>query len=205
LTNIDSGASPLFTVEPLTATQSGWVRQLVTARWGAEIIAVHGELLRPADLPGYIAVDAAGSRVGLVTFRVDGAGDCEIVTLDGLLHRGAGVGTALVTAVRRQAETRGCRRLWLVTTNDNLDAIRFYQRRGFALVSVHRGAVERARVLKPGIPTVGAHGIPVRDEVELEVVMSEARSHCDDRTSFRSSRTGVRSELRKICLSIFQR
>lgn len=171
MTIIDAGASSQFTVEPLTATESGWVQQIITARWGAEIIAVHGEVLRPADLPGYMAVDAAGARVGLVTFRVDDAGDCEIVTLDSLLYRGAGVGTALVTAVRRQAETRGCRRLWLVTTNDNLDAIRFYQRRGFALISVHRRAAERARVLKPSIPTIGTYGIPIRDEVELEVVL----------------------------------
>jgi N-acetylglutamate synthase-like GNAT family acetyltransferase len=121
-----------------------------------------------------MAVDAAGTRVGLVTFRVDDAGDCEIVTLDSLLYRGAGVGTALVGAVRRQAETRKCRRLWLVTTNDNLDAMRFYQRRGFALVSVHRGAADRARLLKPSIPSVGTYAIPIRDEVELEVVLREA-------------------------------
>lgn len=163
-------ATASLILEPLTAAESGWAQELVEARWGAEIVAVHGQVLRPATLPGYVAFETAGARVGLVTFRFDEAGDCEIVTLDSL-RPGSGVGTALVAAVRRAAEARGCRRLWLVTTNDNLDAFRFYQRRGFALVAVHRGAVDGARVLKPSIPMVGAHGIPIRDELELELIL----------------------------------
>jgi hypothetical protein len=67
------------------------------------------------------------------------------------------------------ARRQGCARLWVITTNDNVDALRFYQRRGFCLVEVHRGAVDRSRVtLKPEIPAAGACGIPLRDEIELE-------------------------------------
>jgi hypothetical protein len=67
------------------------------------------------------------------------------------------------------ARRQGCARLWVITTNDNVDALRFYQRRGFCLVRVHRGAVDRSRAgLKPEIPAVGAYGIPLRDEIELE-------------------------------------
>jgi ribosomal protein S18 acetylase RimI-like enzyme len=80
-----------------------------------------------------------------------------------------GVGTALIEAVQRLAASRGCARLWLITTNDNLDALRFYQRRGFQLVAVHRGAVDDSRRrLKPEITVTGAYGIPLRDEIELE-------------------------------------
>jgi hypothetical protein len=60
--------------------------------------------------------------------------------------------------------------VWLVTTNDNLDALRFYQRRGLRLVAVHAGAVDEARRLKPEIARVGEYGIPIRDEIELELV-----------------------------------
>ena len=64
---------------------------------------------------------------------------------------------------------RGSTRLWLITTNDNVDALRFYQRRGFRLVAIDRDAVERSRAtLKPGIPRTGLHGIPIRDELTLE-------------------------------------
>jgi len=75
----------------------------------------------------------------------------------------------LIEAVRLLARRQGCTRLWVITTNDNVDALRFYQRRGFRLVTVHRGAVDRSRAsLKPEIPPVGAYGIPLRDEIELD-------------------------------------
>ncbi|HEX7715028.1 MAG TPA: GNAT family N-acetyltransferase, partial [Bacillota bacterium] len=64
-----------------------------------------------------------------------------------------------------------CQRLWLITTNDNLAAIRFYQLRGFVLVALHRDAIAQSRKLKPEIPLRGIDGIPIRDEIELEVVL----------------------------------
>ena len=74
----------------------------------------------------------------------------------------------MIEAVRLLARRQGCTRLWVITTNDNVDALRFYQRRGFRLVRVHRGAVDRSRAsLKPEIPPVGAYGIPLRDEIDL--------------------------------------
>jgi len=85
------------------------------------------------------------------------------------MSSGVGAGTALIEAVGQLARQQGCTRLWVITTNDNVDALRFYQRRGFCLVAVHRGAVDRSRArLKPEIPAVGAYGIPLRDEIELE-------------------------------------
>jgi len=138
---------------------------------------VHGELFRPAELPGLIAVSVAkpdGPPLGLLTYRLHpGAGpgpDCEIVTLNAD-PPGRATGTALVTEVRAVAEAAGCRRIWLVTTNDNLGALAFYQKRDFRLVAVHPGAVDRARRLKPEIPAAGEHGIPLRDEIELELTL----------------------------------
>ena len=68
---------------------------------------------------------------------------------------------------------RKARRAWLITTNDNLDAIRFYQRRGFTIATVHAGAIEQSRTIKPSIPLVGSYGIPIRDEIEFEMLLSE--------------------------------
>ncbi len=85
--------------------------------------------------------------------------------------RRRGVGSALLSAVTALAGAERCRRLWLGTTNDNLDALRFYQRRGMRLAAVHRGAVDRARELKPSIPREGLYGIPVHDELELELLL----------------------------------
>jgi hypothetical protein len=65
-----------------------------------------------------------------------------------------------------QAETVEVLRV--TTTNDNLNALRFYQRRGFRMTEVRPGAVDRARSQKPSIPLVGEFGIPIHDEIDLE-------------------------------------
>jgi GNAT superfamily N-acetyltransferase len=126
-------------------------------------VARLGRLEHPLEHPSFMAVED-GRVVGVVTY-VPGGASCEILAL----HAdppGRGVGTALIEAVAAEARAR---RLWLITTNDNTDALRFYQRRGFELAELHRGAVDRSRAtLKPEIPAIGDHGIPIRDELVLE-------------------------------------
>jgi len=122
-------------------------------------------------LPAFVAEDAT-RLLGLLTYRIADR-QCEIVSLDSLVER-RGVGTALLVAMQRAARDAGCRRLWLVTTNDNLAALRFYQRRGFLLVALHRNALDLSRRLKPEIPPVGRGGIPLRDELELELPLMPA-------------------------------
>jgi DNA-3-methyladenine glycosylase I len=159
-----------FRIRPLgeDAGDGAWAAQFVIEQWGAQTVVVHDTIYHPASLPGFVAW-RGGSRIGLVIYHF--AGDaCEIVTLDSLCP-GIGVATALIKVVRCVAQEAGCRRLWLVTTNDNVEALRFYQKRGFVLVAVHRNALERSRRLKPEIPRVGLHGIPLRDEIELELAM----------------------------------
>jgi N-acetylglutamate synthase-like GNAT family acetyltransferase len=155
-------------IRALSPADRDWVKRHVTEHWGAEIVVAHCTIYRPAELPGFV-VELDGKVAGLVTFHI--AGDaCEIVTLDSLVE-GHGIGMALIEAVKTAATAAGCRRLWLITTNDNLHALGFYQKRGFRLVEVHPGAVEAARVLKPEIPLIGNDGIPIRDEIELEIVL----------------------------------
>jgi N-acetylglutamate synthase-like GNAT family acetyltransferase len=128
-----------------------------------------GELIDVTRLDTLIAEDN-GRLVGLLTWRA-GEGELEIHTLH-TATPWAGIGTVLLGAVRERARGLGCNRLWLVTTNDNVDALRFYQRRGFRLAKLHPGAVDRSRAtLKPAIPLLGDYGIPIRDELELESVL----------------------------------
>jgi GNAT superfamily N-acetyltransferase len=139
------------------------------ARHQSVRVARLGELVHSLDHPALVAKGVGGQLLGMLTY-LPGQDwrHCEILTL----HAGEqwhGAGTALIEAVGRLARRHGCARLWVITTNDNVDALRFYQRRGFCLVRVHRGSVDRSRAsLKPEIPAVGAYGIPVRDEIELE-------------------------------------
>jgi hypothetical protein len=113
---------------------------------------------------------AGGEVAGVLTY-VPGDGTVEALTVHAS-ERGRGVGTAMLAALRARAAAEGWRRIWLITTNDNVDALRFYQRRGFRLVAVHAGAVDASRAtLKPSIPELGAFGIPIRDELELELLV----------------------------------
>ena len=159
---------PEFVLRPLTDANRARVREFITRRWGAEIVVAHGVVYSPHELPGFIAW-RGDEMVGLVTCHIEGSA-CEIVTVDSA-QPGAGIGTALIDAVKTLARQANCPRLWLITTNDNLRALRFYQKRGFALVAVHRHAVEEARKVKPQIPLIGNDGIPLRDEIELEMIL----------------------------------
>jgi GNAT superfamily N-acetyltransferase len=140
------------------------------AEFAGGLQARRGELVDVLGLPGFVA-ERDGSPVGIATYRRDGD-ECELAFIAAFEPR-RGVGSALLEAVVEAAA--GCARLWLVTTNDNLDALRFYQRRGFRLSALRTGAVDEARgTLKPRIPAVGAYGIPLRDELELELVLALA-------------------------------
>jgi ribosomal protein S18 acetylase RimI-like enzyme len=143
-----------------------WALATLRAAWGTEI-AVYGDgrEYRPAGLPGFVA-EAGGERAGVATYAVEGE-VCELVTINALVE-GRGVGGALVEAVAAAARAAGCARLHLVTTNDNLPALRLYQRHGFALAGLRRGAIEAMRARKPEISATGHAGIPIRDELELE-------------------------------------
>src|SRR5262249_28991379 len=140
--------------------------RLLVEQWGTTLVATCGRLVDAAVLPGFMAT-RADRDVGLVTYEIrDGA--CEIVTLHSVVE-GIGGGAALIAAGAQVGAAAGCRRLWLITTNDNCRALRFYQRRGFQLVAVRPNALEQSRRLKPQIPLLGMDGIPLRDEIELEL------------------------------------
>lgn len=151
-------------VREATRNDREWIESFL-AEHGSAVVARRGELVRPLDHPMLIAL-SDDAPAGLLTYIVGGH-DCEILTLHATAQwRGAG--TALVAAARDLARDRGCSRLWVLTTNDNVDALRFYQRRGFRLSALRPGAVDEARrTLKPAIPESGANGIPIRDEIEL--------------------------------------
>ncbi len=155
-------------LHPVAEHDKSWVLEIVRG-WGADFIVSRGRKVYPTEIEGFYAIDENQRRVGLVTFEIIGD-QCEVVTLDAF-KKFSGVGTALINKVREIAHQRGCARLWLITTNDNLEAIRFYQRRGFMIAAVHVNAAADSRKMKPTIPTIGQYGIPLRDEIEFEMTL----------------------------------
>lgn len=132
------------------------------------IIVSRGVVHRLSELPGYCAV--IGGTVQAAIYYHCEAGECEIVSLDSKCEN-AGAGSRLIQLVLEEAARRACARVWLITSNDNSRAIRFYQKRGFDMTAVHRDAITEARKLKPSIPLTGYDGIPVRHEVEFEYLI----------------------------------
>ena len=164
-------ASPATrTIRPICPEERGELDRVIVKNWGSPYVASRGSLHRVSELPCLLAVDG-DLWLGAAAYRL-AAGACELVLLEAF-ERGHGTGTALLNAVVELARAAGARRLWLVTTNDNVDALRFYQRRGMRLVRLWPDAVTQARkLLKPEIPLVGAHGITVRDELELDCLLA---------------------------------
>ena len=155
-------------VRPLEDVDRQWAGDQIARQWGARMIVSKGKVYYPDQLQGFVAFQG-NEKVGLATYNIE-AGDCELVSIQSL-RDGRGVGSALLGAVRDLAKKAGCRRLWLITTNDNLRALGFYQKRGMTLVAVYRNAMEAARRLKPQIPMIGQNGIPLKDEIELEMFL----------------------------------
>ncbi len=164
-----TGPGAAFELRGLSTEERPWLAEHLRLAWGGSAIVSRGRVHDAARLPAVVAV-AGDELVGLATFHIAGA-QCELVTLEAFRRR-QGIGSELLGAIARFARRRGCARLWLVTSNDNLDALRFYQRRGLRLVAVHRGAVDTARQVKPSIPLVGEHGIEIHDEIELELSLA---------------------------------
>jgi ribosomal protein S18 acetylase RimI-like enzyme/catechol 2,3-dioxygenase-like lactoylglutathione lyase family enzyme len=155
------------TVRALREDERAWAADVLDESWG-EVVITRGRTHRPAQLPALVA-EAGEERAGLATYFVEDA-DCELVTLDALTI-GRGIGGALVEAVAQAAHEAGAKRVHLVTTNDNLPALRLYQRHGFVLAELRAGEIEVTRRSKPSIPAIGHAGIPIRDELVLHRVL----------------------------------
>lgn len=141
------------------------VCSIITENWGSYKIVTKGKVHDANSLPGYMAVED-GEIKGLITYWIEDV-ECEIVSLDSFCEN-IGIGSMLIEKVIEKAKESKCGRVWLITTNDNTRAIRYYQKRGFSLAAVHIDAIEKSRELKPEIPLYGFDGIPILHEFEFE-------------------------------------
>jgi GNAT superfamily N-acetyltransferase len=164
-------ARPGLRVRPADPADRDWIERFL-ARHDSTRVARRAELLAPLDHPMLVAL-ADDRPAGLLTYIIADV-ECEILTLH-VTRQWQGIGTALVEAIGDVARSAGCVQMWVLTTNDNVDALRFYQRRGFRLRALRPGAVDASRRdLKPEISRIGDHGIPLRDELELELDLTES-------------------------------
>jgi GNAT superfamily N-acetyltransferase len=153
-------------VRPVTPEDREWVADLIATAFGSVRLMSNDHLIDDASLLNGFAAEIDGRPVGCALVNeVDG--DVELVALVST-YRGAGVGSGLLETVVERGKRDGWKRLWLVTSNDNTDAIRLYQRMGWEWTEFRRDAITRARTTKPEIPELGNHGIPIRHEIHFE-------------------------------------
>ena len=144
------------------------IDDFIIRQWYTMRMVVRGESIDLGSADGFYFCD--GNEItGLITYRLTGK-EAEILSLDSLRER-QGIGSALVNEVTEAAKKAGAERIRLITTNDNLPALRFYQKRGFDMVRIYRNALDRAREIKPEIPLIGMDGIPLKHEIELEMLL----------------------------------
>jgi len=156
---------PGFNITEITEADRQEVGRFVARSWGSSLSVSRGRVYDTKGLPGFICRQGQ-TIAGLVTYHIEN-NECEIITLDSLV-KNKGFGTALLYKVIEKAKNQKCNRVWLITTNDNTNAIGFYQKRGFEWAGFYRDAMEESRKLKPQIPEYGHGNIPIKHELEFE-------------------------------------
>ncbi|MFT4414347.1 GNAT family N-acetyltransferase [Fredinandcohnia humi] len=142
------------------------ITDFLIKHWGSPKMVISSGVYDCSKLEGFIVLNEENNIAGLITYVIKD-NECEIISLDSV-EEGKGIGTALLKAVEDVAKENNCKVLKLITTNDNLLALRFYQKRGYYFSKLLLNAVEKARRVKPEIPLIGNDGIPIRDEILLE-------------------------------------
>jgi GNAT superfamily N-acetyltransferase len=153
-----------FEIRPVT--DRAFLDELLRLRWSGGALMLRGKIVHPKDVEA-IAAYHDGRLAGVATWRLEGP-VIYLATLNNITEQ-RGVGVALLEAIKQLGRQKGSALLRVIVTNDNLNALGFYQRRGFHIIAVHPGAIDTIRGLLPNIPTMGANRIPIRDEIELEI------------------------------------
>jgi len=160
-----------FYIVNIDSQNREFVVRYVSENWGSTVIVTRGTVHQVEELPGFIAL-VDGEVKGIVLYSLYEC-ECEIVLLDVLIGN-CGIGSALIEKISDIASQSHCKRVWLITTNDNIDVVRFYQKRGFDLVALHRYAVRESRRIKPQIPLLGMHSIPINHVIEFEKLIQSS-------------------------------
>ena len=152
-------------MERITNETRELVNKFFMENWFSTDMSIRGEIIDGTKLEGFL-LQEDNKIIGLVTYTFFGD-ICEIVSLDSKKEN-IGIGSALLKEIEKVAIDRNCKKMRLITTNDNLRALQFYQKRGYYLTKLYPNAMEEVRKVKPDVPELGENDIPLRDEIELE-------------------------------------
>ena len=155
-----------YNIEEITEKNRQKINDILIHEWESTDIIIRGKIIDGTKLDGFIA-EKDNEIIGLITYLIDN-NECEIVSLNSF-EENKGIATKLINIVKELAIKKNCTRLKLITTNDNIRGIEFYQKRGFVIANIYINAIENSRKLKPEIPLFADNGLPIRDEIEFEI------------------------------------
>lgn len=148
-------------IVPINSATRPKVNQMVAQEWAGPMIVTRGRLHDTSNADGFVSVHNE-EITGYILYTIEDHA-CEILALQSMVEN-HGIASALITAAMHSAKSHHCTRIWLITTNDNMHAIRYYQKFGFALEAVYINALDASRKIKPSIPLLGKEGIPLKHE-----------------------------------------
>jgi GNAT superfamily N-acetyltransferase len=157
-----------MTLQEINEQYRDAVNQILKEEWNCPPSVSKGKCIDTTILPGLLYIEEDKIK-GVITYHFEHE-ECEIVRLNSF-EENKGIGTALINGVLEIARKANCKRLWLITTNDDINAIRFYQRKGFDLKAAYINSMEISRKLKPSIPLIGMDNIPIKHELEFEIIL----------------------------------
>lgn len=158
-------------IKKITPLDTTWIRTFFKKHWGADFIVSRGKIHKVEELEGFVA-KLKEKTIGLITYKTKDR-EVEIISLDSLRVK-HGIGSALLQKTINHTKRQGTKRVWLITTNNNLNAIEFYRKRNFQIIKTHKNAIDLSRKLKPQIPFIDGNGTPIKDEIEMEYVLKNA-------------------------------
>lgn len=157
-------------IERISAETRNLVNQFFIDNWFSTDMSVRGEIIDGTKLDGFLLQEDS-KIIGLVTYKFY-EDICEIISLDSKKEN-IGIGSALLKEVEKVATDNDCKKMRLITTNDNMRALQFYQKRGYCLTKLYPNAMDEVRKVKPSVPELGDNDIPLRDEIELEKILKK--------------------------------
>jgi GNAT superfamily N-acetyltransferase len=153
---------PVFVREATDADRAA-ARELFERDFGRTHIVAFGEVMDIDQMPALVA-QVHQDISGALAYRSLGEALHVVALATDPMWQRTGVGGHLIAEAELLARRLAMKRLIVSTTNDNLPALYFYQRRGYKLTELVPGSViEHTKQSVPGFA-----GIPVRDEVRLE-------------------------------------
>jgi ribosomal protein S18 acetylase RimI-like enzyme len=159
----------MITLRAAMENDRQWMGRIWLQWWSAPfVVSKAGTIHHIDDMAGFIA-ETNGKPIGVITYTIVDD-ECEITSLISLIE-GRGIGTKLIQKLEDHARAQRCQRIWAITTNDNMHALSWYQKRGYRLVTVYRDAMKQVRQIKPELTILGMDDIPLHDMIELEKLL----------------------------------